>query len=39
VQSFKIRFGGRPGLRLGFQVLAGSPGLIGSARSAGLIFF
>ena len=32
-QSFKIRPGGRPGPRPGFRVLAGSPGLTGSAGS------
>jgi hypothetical protein len=32
-QSFKTRPGGQPGPRLGFRVLAGSPGLIGSAES------
>jgi hypothetical protein len=33
MQSFKTRPGGRPGPRLGFQVLAGSPGLTGLAGS------
>ena len=33
MQSFKTRPGGQPGPRLGFRVLAGSPGLTGSAGS------
>jgi len=36
-QSFKTRPGGRPGPRPGFRVLAGSPGLTGSAGS--ILFF